>query len=1327
MKSKRLLNTLLVFVAAVFIFSPSLYSQGTLEPLRLEEQEITEKIISAKAQTMLGCKENTGLSESKDIIFSRGGFGHVRRTGHPYTGILFMGNASKDRVLTVKSLTVSSGTHPKAYLKSSAHVEESIKTMVTVPFTVKTDAFEKPLYPLGKKLEELEEVAEQIKGFESRITQETENISALHEDENYMELLVKGEALEVELENFLSTTTITIDLSYFPELEVIGNKIKIELMIELEDEEGIKTTAYEILTLERHPPLPTPEGWYAGDPHTHTIWSDGNLNVYDLGNNAVCQDLDWVVITDHSHMVGFSGWTGLHKDNIYDYVMNIELISNAIENLSLIGGIELGSCNITPSWSKGHYLVYPDDILAYWNCTIPSDSTGWPRYIEDIMLEAEKIGAFGYIAHPNASPLFGWTGNFSGYNTLSGIEIINGGSYYNYDSVAWAYVTWWDELKKGNRIFGHAATDIHYKSGEHVKEIGELVTYVKTPPLNNSSILDAYKKGQSSFGLGAWLDIQVSFGDAKREMGEILYLPASGTPQVDILTSGKNYNPVASQYGELTEIRFQEITDTDIWRFGTYNTSGMSEWNNVQYSNREVKSSTLAYLIIGADANNKRIAFTNPVFIERSGHRMEIRSTPSGVNITADTDLNGLFGRATPFYGVYSGSVELKAPSTYGGQNFEKWLKNGNHESWEQTITVSAGNDIYTAVYETEPTEKYKFDDAIFCRDIESTSPYDYITPISSYNLFQDSRVRLWIKLLDIYMNEDYNPLVQARARFYRPNGSLHAEISDATGADWTVSDPRNDGVTCRPGWVFWSNTSTIPNYNMSDYPGRWTCIIEVNAEGSWVTAKELYLDVADIRPKNVSASQGSFTDRVEITWDSVSSATHYRVYRSTSNNSSTAAELETLWQTERTYNDYNATPEQTYYYWVKAATSSAGARASGFSSSDSGWRALPDCVISTPDIPTGPDSGITGKSYTYTTGGSTCSNGHSVQYRFNWDDGTYSDWSSSTETSKSWAAAGTYQVTAQARCSIHTHYLSAESPVHEVIIRDEPTAWTATLQATLDGSVFVDTMLFGMQQEATNNYDAGIDQLAPPAAPAPDDNDVFFSSITNQSGYERLWKDYRGISEDTTIWRLGMEVNNNRTMLVSWDNLPAQPSMFTIQEADNSWNPIAGTARSMRSGLQFVEINNTTGSRLSKKYLIIASTDICFDISLIGGTWNLVSLPVEPQDTSPQNLFGAGVTIYQWNAQEKRYIIPATLQAKVGYWVRVSADITVTVCGTPPANTLIPVFIGWNLVGCAEDMAVPAGYTVYGWDPLGRRYIILGTLTKGCGNWIYSPHDGNI
>lgn len=100
------------------------------------------------------------------------------------------------------------------------------------------------------------------------------------------------------------------------------------------------------------------------------------------------------------------------------------------------------------------------------------------------------------------------------------------------------------------------------------------------------------------------------------------------------------------------------------------------------------------------------------------------------------------------------------------------------------------------------------------------------------------------------------------------------------------------------------------------------------------------------ISPSGISASDGTYTDKVRVSWTTVSTATGYTVWRHTANDSSVASQLSST--TANTYDDTTASAGVTYYYWVKA-TNAAGA--SGFSASDVGYLGSSTTTL---DAPTG-------------------------------------------------------------------------------------------------------------------------------------------------------------------------------------------------------------------------------------------------------------------------------------------------------------------------------------------------------------------------------------
>ena len=101
-----------------------------------------------------------------------------------------------------------------------------------------------------------------------------------------------------------------------------------------------------------------------------------------------------------------------------------------------------------------------------------------------------------------------------------------------------------------------------------------------------------------------------------------------------------------------------------------------------------------------------------------------------------------------------------------------------------------------------------------------------------------------------------------------------------------------------------------------------------------------------------------------EMTWNPVTGASHYRVYRA-----ETIGGVKTFasdWQSATSLDDRAATPSTTYYYFVRAAIDDSGTHSSGYSDYNKGYRdsaSLPwlsivpeggtNCIISwSPDDP---------------------------------------------------------------------------------------------------------------------------------------------------------------------------------------------------------------------------------------------------------------------------------------------------------------------------------------------------------------------------------------
>ncbi|RLD10845.1 MAG: hypothetical protein DRI44_05000 [Chlamydiae bacterium] len=90
--------------------------------------------------------------------------------------------------------------------------------------------------------------------------------------------------------------------------------------------------------------------------------------------------------------------------------------------------------------------------------------------------------------------------------------------------------------------------------------------------------------------------------------------------------------------------------------------------------------------------------------------------------------------------------------------------------------------------------------------------------------------------------------------------------------------------------------------------------------------------------PMNVSASDASYTNKIEITWNTSTGATKYKIYRNTVDNSDSASDISGE-VTGTSFEDTTTVPGIKYYYWTKAGCDATGW--SDFSDSDSGYAKL--------------------------------------------------------------------------------------------------------------------------------------------------------------------------------------------------------------------------------------------------------------------------------------------------------------------------------------------------------------------------------------------------
>ena len=101
-------------------------------------------------------------------------------------------------------------------------------------------------------------------------------------------------------------------------------------------------------------------------------------------------------------------------------------------------------------------------------------------------------------------------------------------------------------------------------------------------------------------------------------------------------------------------------------------------------------------------------------------------------------------------------------------------------------------------------------------------------------------------------------------------------------------------------------------------FGGTFTITLTVTDTNSQTNRTVRKIDVTLAAPTNVQATDNTLPDRVRVTWNPVSGATRYKVYRHTSNSPSQAQQL-TYYVNGNSLDDTTANPGLNYFYFVSA------------------------------------------------------------------------------------------------------------------------------------------------------------------------------------------------------------------------------------------------------------------------------------------------------------------------------------------------------------------------------------------------------------------------
>lgn len=155
----------------------------------------------------------------------------------------------------------------------------------------------------------------------------------------------------------------------------------------------------------------------------------------------------------------------------------------------------------------------------------------------------------------------------------------------------------------------------------------------------------------------------------------------------------------------------------------------------------------------------------------------------------------------------------------------------------------------------------------------------------------------------------------------------------------WRNTSSSTSGMVALTGWI---TANSFDDFNASPGVTYYYRVQAANSSsGSGASAYSSYdsgyrASASASTPTGVNASDGTYPDRVRITW--TSSAAYKRVFRGTSSNISSMTNI-SGWITSNSYNDFTALPGVIYYYRIQAANSNSGSGASGYSTYNTGFR----------------------------------------------------------------------------------------------------------------------------------------------------------------------------------------------------------------------------------------------------------------------------------------------------------------------------------------------------------------------------------------------------
>ena len=212
-------------------------------------------------------------------------------------------------------------------------------------------------------------------------------------------------------------------------------------------------------------------------------------------------------------------------------------------------------------------------------------------------------------------------------------------------------------------------------------------------------------------------------------------------------------------------------------------------------------------------------------------------------------------------------------------------------------------------------------------------------------------------------------------------------------------------------------------------------------------------------------------------------------------------------------------------------------------------------------------------------------------------------------------------------------------------------------------------------------------------------------------------------LSVEPSVWPVVNETDNE-VYCPDWDS----GVLYVIDGATDTIKQVLAVGRAP----VLASRNTTTGDVYVTNYgsntvsIISRGDPDEFAVHLTAWRWELVSFPFAPARTTPQDLIPGLIAIYSFDTELSVYVVPASIEATVGYWIMVAQDADVVVQSTRTGRAPPSLLAGWNLRGpdatctlhAPDDIELPG----WAWDNDAQRYLPIGEqswIIRGRAYWL--------